>query len=133
MIRGQRSEVLPARLPGCRAVALVIAGNVLIAVDRDAGIALGVDNTPVHAFAVENKTDLAMRIEGTAGDRTLRRIPALPAACTRPAPTGRLAVFDVLVGSNLIHLGGIDAERPDILPAEINRVSDESPVRSTAS
>ncbi len=36
----------------------------------------------------------------------------------------------VSVGSHLVHLGGIDAVRPDELPEDINAVSDASPLRT---
>ncbi|MEU0008339.1 S41 family peptidase [Streptomyces sp. NPDC006314] len=37
----------------------------------------------------------SMRVDGSVGDRILRRIAELPDACTRPAPKGPLAAFDV--------------------------------------
>lgn len=37
----------------------------------------------------------SVRADGSVGDRKLRRIPELPAACTRTAPEGPLAAFDV--------------------------------------
>ncbi|WP_328964779.1 S41 family peptidase [Streptomyces virginiae] len=37
----------------------------------------------------------SMRVDGSVGDRKLRRIAELPDACTRPAPEGPLAAFDV--------------------------------------
>jgi chorismate synthase len=36
----------------------------------------------------------------------------------------------VSIGSHLVHLGGIDAARPDELPDDINAVSDASPLRT---
>ncbi|MBY0492540.1 MAG: chorismate synthase [Gemmatimonadaceae bacterium] len=36
----------------------------------------------------------------------------------------------VSIGSHLVHLGGIDAVRPDQLPDDINAVSDASPLRT---
>ncbi|MFI1508813.1 S41 family peptidase [Streptomyces sp. NPDC020597] len=36
-----------------------------------------------------------MRVDGSVGDRNLRRIAELPEACTRPAAKGPLAAFDV--------------------------------------
>lgn len=36
----------------------------------------------------------------------------------------------VSIGSHLVHLGGIDAVRPDDLPEDINAVSDASPLRT---
>jgi chorismate synthase len=40
-----------------------------------------------------------------------------------------LSHFAVTIASHVVHLGGIDAARPDIPPADINRVADNSPVR----
>ena len=37
----------------------------------------------------------SLRVDGSVGDRDLRRIPELPDACTRPAPEGPLGAFDV--------------------------------------
>ncbi|MER0450061.1 S41 family peptidase [Streptomyces sp. Edi4] len=37
----------------------------------------------------------SVRVDGSVGDRNLRRIQELPDACTRPAPKGPLAAFDV--------------------------------------
>ena len=41
-----------------------------------------------------------------------------------------LAEFGVTIGSHLVHLGGIDAERPQEMPADINSVADQSPLRT---
>ena len=40
-----------------------------------------------------------------------------------------LGAFDVRVGSHVVHLGGIDAQRPDPMPRDINAAADASPVR----
>ena len=40
-----------------------------------------------------------------------------------------LAQVGVRIGSHLVHLGGIDATRPATMPADINAVADESPLR----
>src|ERR1051325_10752210 len=40
-----------------------------------------------------------------------------------------LRQFDVRIGSHVVHLGGIDAERPEPMPANINEVADASQVR----
>ncbi|WP_280695164.1 S41 family peptidase [Kitasatospora sp. GP82] len=37
----------------------------------------------------------SLHVDGSPGDRTLHRVPALPDDCTRPAPTGPVATFDV--------------------------------------
>ena len=41
-----------------------------------------------------------------------------------------LREVDVHIGSHLVHLGGIDAARPDMLPADLNAASDASPLRT---
>ena len=41
-----------------------------------------------------------------------------------------LAEFGVTIGSHLVHLGGIDAERPQEMPADINAAADQSPLRT---
>ena len=41
-----------------------------------------------------------------------------------------LAEFGIAIGSHLVHLGGIDAERPASMPRDINAVADESQLRT---
>ena len=41
-----------------------------------------------------------------------------------------LAGFGIRLGSHVVHLGGIDARRPDPMPADINAAADESPLRT---
>lgn len=41
-----------------------------------------------------------------------------------------LRELGVQVGSHLVHLGGIDATRPDELPADLNAAADASPLRT---
>jgi chorismate synthase len=41
-----------------------------------------------------------------------------------------LAECGVTVGSHLVHLGGIDAARPDAMPADLNAAADASPLRT---
>jgi chorismate synthase len=41
-----------------------------------------------------------------------------------------LAEFDVRIGSHLVGLGGIDAERPAQMPVDINAAADASPLRT---
>ncbi|MEO8909987.1 MAG: chorismate synthase [Gemmatimonadaceae bacterium] len=41
-----------------------------------------------------------------------------------------LREFDVTVGSHIVHLGGVDARRPDRMPAELNAAADASPLRT---
>ncbi len=41
-----------------------------------------------------------------------------------------LAEFGVTIGSHLVHLGGIEADRPQEMPSDINAVADQSPLRT---
>lgn len=41
-----------------------------------------------------------------------------------------LAQFGVTIGSHLVHLGGVDAARPEPFPPEINAAADRSPLRT---
>ena len=41
-----------------------------------------------------------------------------------------LSEFGITIGSHLVHLGGIDAARPDAMPADINAAADESQLRT---
>lgn len=41
-----------------------------------------------------------------------------------------LRALDVRVGSHLVHLGGVDAKRPDVLPDDLNAAADASPLRT---
>ena len=41
-----------------------------------------------------------------------------------------LSEFDVRIGSHLVHLGGIDAVRPQDMPEDLNAVSDQSQLRT---
>lgn len=41
-----------------------------------------------------------------------------------------LAQFDIRIGSHVVHLGGIDAARPDPMPEDINAVADASQLRT---
>jgi len=41
-----------------------------------------------------------------------------------------LREFGITVGSHIVHLGGIDAKRPDKMPSELNGAADQSQVRT---
>jgi chorismate synthase len=41
-----------------------------------------------------------------------------------------LREFGVTIGSHVVHLGGVDARRPDKMPADLNAVADASPLRT---
>jgi chorismate synthase len=41
-----------------------------------------------------------------------------------------LREFDITIGSHIVHLGGVDAKRPDKMPADLNAASDQSQLRT---
>ncbi|NUV69611.1 S41 family peptidase [Streptomyces sp. CAI-121] len=53
------------------------------------------DGTVITVRPEGHRDHASMRTEGSVGDRKLRRIGELPEACTRPAPDGPIAAFDV--------------------------------------
>jgi len=63
-------------------------------------------------------------LERASARETTARVAAA-AICKR-----LLKEFGVRIGSHLVHLGGIDAVRPDSLPEDINSVADESQLRT---
>ena len=63
-------------------------------------------------------------LERASARETAARVAA-GAICRR-----LLAEFGVAVGSHLVHLGGVDAQPPDPLPADINAAADASPLRT---
>jgi len=63
-------------------------------------------------------------LERASARETTARVAAA-AICKR-----FLAEFGVVIASHVIHLGGIDAKRPDPLPDDINAVADASPLRT---
>ncbi|HEY6829360.1 MAG TPA: chorismate synthase [Gemmatimonadaceae bacterium] len=63
-------------------------------------------------------------LERASARETTARVAAA-AICKR-----LLKEFDVRIGSHLVHLGGIDAARPDAMPEDINAVADESQLRT---
>lgn len=63
-------------------------------------------------------------LERASARETTARVAAA-AICKR-----LLGEFGVSIGSHVAHLGGIDAQRPPELPADINAVADESPLRT---
>jgi chorismate synthase len=71
-----------------------------------------------------DRTDARDILERASARETTARVAA-GAACRR-----LLAEFGVRVGSHLSHLGGIDAARPDPMPADINAAADESQLRT---
>src|SRR4051812_49033074 len=63
-------------------------------------------------------------LERASARETTARVAAA-AICRR-----FLSEFDVRVGSHLVHLGGIDAQRPNEMPADINAAADASQLRT---
>src|SRR6266567_7150468 len=63
-------------------------------------------------------------LERASARETTARVAAA-AVCKR-----FLAEFDVRIGSHLVHLGGIDAARPDPMPDDVNGAADASPLRT---
>jgi len=63
-------------------------------------------------------------LERASARETTARVAAA-AICKR-----FLREFGTCIGSHVAHLGGIDARRPDEMPADINTAADESPLRT---
>ncbi len=63
-------------------------------------------------------------LERASARETTARVAAA-AVCKR-----LLMEFGVRIGSHLVHLGGIDAARPETMPADLNAAADESQLRT---
>jgi chorismate synthase len=63
-------------------------------------------------------------LERASARETTARVAA-GAVCKR-----LLSEFSVCIGSHVVHLGGLDAARPDPLPADLNAAADPSPLRT---
>ena len=63
-------------------------------------------------------------LERASARETTARVAA-GAVCRR-----FLREFDITVGSHLVHLGGVDAKRPDRMPSDLNAAADESQLRT---
>ncbi len=63
-------------------------------------------------------------LERASARETTARVAA-GAVCRR-----FLTEFGVRIGSHLVHLGGIDARRPDPMPDDINAAADASQLRT---
>jgi chorismate synthase len=63
-------------------------------------------------------------LERASARETTARVAAA-AICRR-----FLAEFGITLGSHVVHLGGVDAKRPDKLPADLNAAADASPLRT---
>jgi chorismate synthase len=71
-----------------------------------------------------DRTDARDILERASARETTSRVAA-GAVCRR-----FLREFGVVIGSHVVHLGGIDARRPEVMPADINAVADASPLRT---
>ena len=63
-------------------------------------------------------------LERASARETTARVAAA-AVCRR-----LLEEFGVRIGSHVVHLGGVDAARPEMLPDDLNAVVDGSPLRT---
>jgi chorismate synthase len=79
------------------------------------------DLTGLLKFDRDDARDI---LERASARETTARVAAA-AICKR-----FLNEFDVRIGSHLVHLGGIDATRPVVLPDDLNAVSDASQLRT---
>jgi chorismate synthase len=71
-----------------------------------------------------DRNDARDILERASARETTARVAAA-AVCKR-----FLMEFGVRIGSHVVHLGGIDAVRPDPMPADLNAASDASPLRT---
>ncbi|HWP01847.1 MAG TPA: chorismate synthase, partial [Gemmatimonadaceae bacterium] len=78
------------------------------------------DLTGMLKYDREDARDI---LERASARETTARVAA-GAVCKR-----FLAEFGVRIGSHVVHLGGVDAPRPDPFPEDVNVVADRSPVR----
>src|SRR5256714_6376223 len=63
-------------------------------------------------------------LERASARETTARVAA-GAVCRR-----FLREFGITVGSHIVHLGGVDASRPDKMPSDINAIADQSQLRT---
>jgi chorismate synthase len=63
-------------------------------------------------------------LERASARETTARVAA-SAVCRR-----LLAEFGIRVDSHVVHLGGVDARRPDPMPEDLNAIADQSPLRT---
>ena len=71
-----------------------------------------------------DRADARDILERASTRETTARVAA-SAVCRR-----LLAGFGVRIGSHVVHLGGIDARRPDPMPDDLNAAADQSPLRT---
>ena len=71
-----------------------------------------------------DRTDARDVLERASARETTARVAA-GAICRR-----FLREFDISLGSHVVHLGGVDARRPDRMPVDLNAAADESQLRT---
>ncbi len=71
-----------------------------------------------------DRADARDVLERASARETTARVAA-GAICRR-----FLREFDITLGSHVVHLGGVDARRPDRMPADLNAAADESQLRT---
>jgi chorismate synthase len=71
-----------------------------------------------------DRADARDVLERASARETTARVAA-GAICSR-----FLREFDITLGSHVVHLGGVDARRPDRMPADLNAAADESQLRT---
>jgi chorismate synthase len=71
-----------------------------------------------------DRNDARDVLERASARETTARVAA-GAVCRR-----FLREFGITVGSHIVHLGGIDAKRPDKMPSDVNAAADQSQVRT---
>jgi len=71
-----------------------------------------------------DRTDARDVLERASARETTARVAA-GAICRR-----FLREFGITLGSHIVHLGGVDAKRPEKMPSDINKVADESQLRT---
>lgn len=71
-----------------------------------------------------DRTDARDVLERASARETTARVAA-GAVCRR-----FLREFDITLGSHVVHLGGVDARRPDSMPADLNAAADQSQLRT---
>src|SRR5881394_3044540 len=71
-----------------------------------------------------DRADARDVLERASARETTARVAA-GAICRR-----FLREFDITLGSHIVHLGGVDARRPERMPANINVVADDSQLRT---
>jgi len=79
------------------------------------------DLTGLLKYARDDARDI---LERASARETTARVAAA-AVCKR-----LLDEFGIRVGSHVIHLGGVDARRPDDFPSDLSAAADASPVRT---